>query len=219
LLLSLPGDWAVVVAVLAALYLWDVLASLRDGPATDEPLCSDRTAVLIATVFGGLALAIVLKATFGLPRPPADLQAVPASEDSFPSGHTMTATVFWGALGLWAHTGTRRGRVGIAAVVVALVALSRLALGVHYLVDVAAAVGFGCLYLGAVCRLGTERPAVVFAGALVAALLGVLITRGGTQALLALAGTASVPVGWRLVESDPVRRRLVTATGRLRSTG
>lgn len=218
LLVSLLGDWLVIVPVLGLLYLGAVLASLRipDGPDPDEPLCADRTVTVIATVFGGLALAIFLKAAFDIPRPPAELHAVPESDESLPSGHTMSATVFWGALALWGQLSTRRRRFASASVAVVLVAVSRLALGVHFLVDVVVAVGLGCLYLAAIARFASDRPGAIFVVAIGFAVLGIITTGGGTQAILALVGSVMAPIGWRLVERESVRRQLVRLTAPLR---
>ena len=211
--LATLGDLLVIVPVLGVLYLADVGHSLRRGPQTGEPLCSDRTAFLIATVFGGLALVVLLKGTLALPRPPAELHAVPASEHGFPSGHTMAATVCWGALALWLEVGRRRSRLAVAAAVITLVAGSRLALGVHYLPDVVASVAFGVAYLGVFAVLVGTRPARAFAIAVVIAVLATLATGGESRAVLALSGTVGAAIGWQFVEFSPVRRRLSAAVG------
>ncbi|AUX08847.1 phosphoesterase PA-phosphatase related protein [Halalkaliarchaeum desulfuricum] len=210
---SVLGDLAVIVPVLGVLYLVDVGESLRESHSHDgeEPLCSDRTAFLIATVFGGLALIVLLKATFALPRPPTELHAVVPSEHGFPSGHTMAATVFWGALALWTTVGRRRPRFATAATVVGLVGVSRMALGVHYLVDVFASVGFGTAYLAGMWYLARGIPVRAFVIAAVVALLSLAVTGGETRALLATAGTIGAAVGWWTVERAPVERRLRAA--------
>lgn len=199
------GDWMVVVAVLGVLYLADVATSLRRG---DDQLCSDRTALVIAVVFGGIAFALVLKALFAAPRPPAELHAVAPSEDGFPSGHTMVATVGWGALAWWLLDESRALRIAVVAVVVTLVALSRLALGVHFLVDVLASVAFATGYLAVAARATRGRPAYAFALAFVLALLATLVSGGETRALLALVGAVIAPLGWQFVELPLVRDSL-----------
>ncbi len=200
-LLTVLGDWLVVVAVLGILYLADVGASLRRG---DDKLCSDRTAFVIAIVFGGLAFALLLKALFGAPRPPAELHAVTPSEDGFPSGHTMVAAIGWGALAWWVLDESRGLRLAVVATVVALVGLSRLALGVHFVTDVLASVAFAVSYLAGAAWVTKGRPRYAFALAFVLALL----------ATLALLGTVIAPVGWQLVESRPVRDGLERVAGR-----
>ncbi|UWG49963.1 Membrane-associated phospholipid phosphatase [Halalkaliarchaeum sp. AArc-CO] len=213
---SVLGDLTVIVPVLGVLYLVDVAESLRqsDGRAGEEALCSDRTAFIVATVFGGLALIVLLKATFALPRPPAELHAITPSEHGFPSGHTMAATVFWGALALWTTLGRRHLRFGVAASAILLVGASRLALGVHYLVDVIASVGFGVGYLVGIAYVTQLRPRRAFAVAIGVALFATAASGGETRALLATAGTIGAAGGWQLVERPAVKRRIVGAIGR-----
>ena len=210
-LLSLPGDLLVIVPLLGLLYLRDVIGSLGHTVVTGEDgsLCSDRTAFLIATVFGGLALVVLLKAVFSAPRPPAPLHATAPSEYGFPSGHTMAATITWGAIGLWTTVGHRYSRYGVAALFVSIVALSRLALGVHYLADVLASVVFGVTFLAVFARITDERPSRAFVVAVGIAVLAALVSDGSGRSLLALAGTASAGIGWWVLERPPIRRRLV----------
>lgn len=213
--LSLPGDVWVVVAGLALLSLLDVGGSLRDAthPA-DEPLCADRTVFVVGTVFGGLALVLLLKVLVDAPRPPADLQALSESGLGFPSGHVMAATVFWGALARWPPASERELlRPSLAVALVTVVAVSRVALGAHFLVDVVASVVLGALYLVVIDRTIAGRPAWSLRVAAVLAAGAVLVSGGAPRALLALGGTLAAAVGWQLVETDQVRDFL---TGRVR---
>ena len=213
-LLSLPGDLLFVVPLLGLLYLSDVVRSLREAStqATAErmrPLCSDRTAFLIGTVFGGLALVVALESLFSLPRPPTTLHAVSASEFGFPSGHTMAAVVLWGALAQWSTVGRRRTRYILAGVLIVGVGFSRLALGVHYVVDIIAAVGFGGLYLWGVALATTHSPRRMFGIAVGIAVLAVIVSAANSRALLALGGTVGAAVGWWAVEQTVVKRQLL----------
>ncbi len=207
-LLSLPGDLLLIVPILGLLYLGDVFQSLR-RPVESEPLCSDGTVALIATIFGGLALVVLLETLFAAPRPPESLHAVDASEFAFPSGHTMAATVLWGSLVLWSSRGQFRTRVGVAALIIGLVAFSRLALGVHYLPDVLAGIGFGAVYVATMFQIPDREPRYTFAVATVIAVLAVIVTVANSRALLALGGTVGAAVGWQLVETEPVKRTIV----------
>jgi membrane-associated phospholipid phosphatase len=212
--ISLLGDLFLIVPVLGLIYLADVASGLSRGDET-QPLCSDRTVFLIATVFGGLALVVVLESVFAMPRPPAEYHAISPSEHGFPSGHAMAATVFWGALALWLPIGSRPARLAVGATVVPLVALSRLALGVHFLIDVVASFAFGVIYLAAVAWLARDRPARAFGGAIVIAVLATVVSGANERAVLALVGTAGAAVGWFVVELPPVRRRLIAGFERL----
>lgn len=198
-LLALLGDIPLLIVTVGALFLADVTGVLRPAE-NEERCCSNRTMFVIATIFGGLALVVLVKAAFSAPRPPETLHAVPSSEYGFPSGHTMAATVTWGALALWVPLATRRTRVVLASAFVLLVGLSRLALGVHYLVDVVAAVSFGVFFLVVMGWVTDRRAGPAFAVAIAIAALAVLASGGSSRSLLALVGTVSAPFGWWVLE-------------------
>lgn len=157
------------------------------------------TAVLVALGLGALALTVGLKGLFALSRPPG----AAASGYGFPSGHALGATVVYGGAVLLFDRLDRRHAV--AAAVVALVSLSRLVLGIHYLVDVVAGVAVGVAALGAVVALTLRRPARAFlaAAALVLAALAVVGTAAATaDAAAALGGAVGGGLAWRVGGGD-----------------
>jgi len=207
-LLALGGDLLLIVPVLALLLLADItrtVATNLDGGET-PPLYSPRTIELIATVFGGLSLLLVLESLFALGRPPESWHAISPSPYGFPSGHTMAATIFWGALALWYPVARARVRIVTVAGIVSLVGFSRLLLGVHFLVDIIAAVVAGVLYLVAIDRWLRGRPTALFGLAIAVAILAVAVTGGTSRTLLAAVGTVGAAIGWQLLEATPVRR-------------
>ncbi|SEO55725.1 PAP2 superfamily protein [Halogranum amylolyticum] len=183
------GDvWFLLVSV--TLLYW--LGSER---LTDDPR---RTgAFLVALALGGFVLTIGLKSSFALPRPPGAASvtppawlpavAVPVFRNiatgtgfGFPSGHAIATTVVYGGLAALLDVWTRRRRALVAAALVALVSFARIALGVHYLVDVAVGAVVGLLFLGVVLRVADGRPLRMFAiTAVVAALSAVAAAVGG----------------------------------------
>ena len=208
--LSALGQPLVLAPALAVLYVLEVISGLRrSGVESEQSLCSDRTAFVIATVLGGMSLGGALKSAFGMGRPPEELYAVENSEYGFPSGHTMAATVFWGALALWSTAGRRSTRLLAAGLIVLAVAVSRMALGAHYAVDVLASVVIGVAYLVTVARVTGGRPARAFCVAIGSALLAIATSGGDDRALLATGGTVTAAIGWRTLEFRPVRRLLV----------
>ena len=111
--------------------------------------------VLLAAVPGGMLLNVVLKHIFRRQRPSLEDPLLTLTTYSFPSGHTVAATLFYGVLACYLvrRTGAWPRRalvVGAACLMVMLVALSRMYLGVHYLSDVMAASMEGAAWL-AVC--------------------------------------------------------------------
>ena len=108
-------------------------------------------AALLAVVFvGAQVLDLALKLTFHRKRP--ELGVVHLDTYSYPSGHAMTSTAVYGTLAylLWRGTTSRRAHLAIAVglvAVVALVAASRVYLGVHYLSDVLGGVTAGATWV------------------------------------------------------------------------
>lgn len=117
----------------------------------------DEGAFALLVFLGGVVFIAGLKAAFGLPRPPGSLRIVTADGHGFPSGHAFGATVGFGLLALVLDAGTRAVRGGIATLLVAVVALSRVAIGVHYAVDVLAGITVGLAYLAVVRRVAWPR--------------------------------------------------------------
>ncbi len=110
---------------------------------------------LAVTVPGGMLLNVALKLMFQRARPSFDNPLLTLDTYSFPSGHAVGATLFYGFLAAYLtclvrHWGARAAIAAGACVMVALVGLSRMALGVHYLSDVLAAIAEGCAWL-AIC--------------------------------------------------------------------
>jgi len=113
---------------------------------------------LVAAVPGGMLLNVGLKHIFVRVRPHFDQPIITLTTYSFPSGHTVAATLFYGVLACYlarhAHSrGARAGIVVLACAMVLLVAGSRLYLGAHYLSDVLAGMLEGCAWL-AICVTG-----------------------------------------------------------------
>lgn len=93
---------------------------------------------------GGMLLNVLTKFVFQRARPSFDDPILALGSYSFPSGHVTAATLFYGLLAAYLMTWVAawRWRVVIAmsaAFIVALVAFTRVYLGVHYLSDVLAA--------------------------------------------------------------------------------
>jgi membrane-associated phospholipid phosphatase len=105
---------------------------------------------------GSLLMTVVGKAAIGRVRPPL-IDAVPPFESSpsFPSGHTLNATVIVGLIGYLAalHLARRgaRAAVGLAAgCFVLAIGLSRVYLGHHWLTDVLVGWALGVGWLAVV---------------------------------------------------------------------
>ena len=114
---------------------------------------------LLVTVPGGMLLNVAMKHTFERARPHFDEPILTLSTYSFPSGHSVAATLLYGLLACYftrhARSWSARAAIVLAAcAMVALVAGSRLYLGAHYLSDVLAGMAEGCAWL-AICVTGT----------------------------------------------------------------
>ena len=109
-------------------------------------------AALASSVLGGMLLNRLLKYAFHRPRPSFTDPLLTVTSYSFPSGHTMMATVLYGVIAAYFFTTTRdwRRRVLIifsASLLTLLVGFSRMYLGAHYLSDVLGAMAEGLAWL------------------------------------------------------------------------
>lgn len=126
-----------------------------------------RGAVLVVvTLLGASLLDGGLKLLFGRHRPTAFFEYYPAPDSySFPSGHALFATAFFGGLAalLWKRLRHPALRVPVAAAAVALILLigfSRIYLGVHYPSDVLGGFAAGTVWVAAVAlgdRIAVHR--------------------------------------------------------------
>jgi undecaprenyl-diphosphatase len=135
-----PGGFVSVVTALAAA----VMAHQRSGYWLGR---------LALSVPGGVLLNEVLKYTFHRSRPALEHPLVELPSYSFPSGHAVAATVFYGfaAILLWSYVAPKLWRVVIGTAVVVLVLMvgfSRVYLGAHYPTDVLAGFLEGVAWLG-----------------------------------------------------------------------
>jgi undecaprenyl-diphosphatase len=104
------------------------------------------------TVFGGMLLNKFLKLVFYRPRPRFDDPILSLTGYSFPSGHTMAATVLYGVVAVLVITKINDKRYKVivalaASLLVASVAFSRMYLGAHYLSDVLGAIAEGLAWM------------------------------------------------------------------------
>ncbi|HVE90798.1 MAG TPA: phosphatase PAP2 family protein [Actinomycetota bacterium] len=110
-------------------------------------------AYLVATSALGGLIDTAVKILVNRPRPVFEDPIATAYGKSFPSGHAMSSTVIYGALLLvFLPVVSRRLRKWLIATVSALVAgiaFSRLALGVHFVSDVLGGIALGLAWLAA----------------------------------------------------------------------
>lgn len=110
---------------------------------------------LVVALLGAVVATDVLKDLLERPRPPLRLAAATASGFAFPSGHTVQATVTFGALAYLQGSVLRlwSARVAVwagAALLSLLVGFSRAYLGVHWLSDVLGGYALGAAWLSLV---------------------------------------------------------------------
>lgn len=145
------GSTALLVVAMGAAALW----LLRQGHRR-------LSLFLVVVGLGGGAISSLVKLAVGRPRPVLDEPLATAFGKSFPSGHSMSSLVCFGALlvvflpfvaGRW-----RRFAVVGTALLVLAIGLSRLVLGVHYLSDVLGGYVLGGAWLaGSVALFETWR--------------------------------------------------------------
>lgn len=123
----------------------------------------DWLLTLVLTVPVGMVLNVLLKNVFQRARPSFEDPLLTLSSYSFPSGHAAAATLFYGVLAAYLICRVKSWRWQVliallAVLLVALVGLSRIYLGVHYLSDVLAAVAWSSGWLAfSLTAAGTWR--------------------------------------------------------------
>ncbi|WP_019142701.1 bifunctional DedA family/phosphatase PAP2 family protein [Noviherbaspirillum massiliense] len=115
---------------------------------------------LLVTVPSGALLNVLMKYAFQRARPSFEHPILTLNSYSFPSGHASGSTLFFGLLAAYlvSQTSSWRWRVAIVLstfALVALVSLSRMYLGVHYLSDVLAGMAEAVAWL-ALCLVGVH---------------------------------------------------------------
>jgi membrane-associated phospholipid phosphatase len=112
-----------------------------------------RTQAMLSTVvLGGNLLNFCLKHLIQRGRPVFDDPIFSLPTYSFPSGHAMASTVFYGLLSIYAMANARQRyaayfAIAAAVFMVALVSFSRVYLGLHYVSDVMAGIAEGIAWL------------------------------------------------------------------------
>ena len=114
--------------------------------------CWYRLLALLLVLPCGMILNVLLKNAFHRHRPSFTDSYLIFHGYSFPSGHTMAATLLYGLLAVFAVIALKKWRWRVAAalcglVMIFLVGLSRMYLGAHYLSDVLGAIAAGFAWL------------------------------------------------------------------------
>jgi membrane-associated phospholipid phosphatase len=125
-----------------------------------------RTALLfVITVAGAEVLDEILKLVFHRTRPVAFFGLREPAGYSFPSGHALVSCAFFGVLAAFAAARTERRALrwiyrAAAAILIALIGISRIYLGVHYPSDVLAGYAAALVWVFSVAtaRRWTRRP-------------------------------------------------------------
>ncbi|SDK38725.1 phosphatase PAP2 family protein [Natronorubrum texcoconense] len=212
-------EWAAILVALLT-QLGDVwfLALVVGGVYWFYSTKREDAAVIIGLTIAGLSLITGLKHVFSLPRPGQPLvpiESLPgllqplyeatalASGYGFPSGHALMTTIVYVSLAKRLSIGTYRQRIVGAAAIVGLVGLSRIALGVHYLVDIVAGVAVGLTFLFVAERLlaryPTEQGTVAFSLAVVSSTFALAASSLEPDAVLLLGASLGTFGGWQLI--------------------
>lgn len=183
-----------------------------------RPALQEDALIVMGMYVAGLGLYRYLKFVFELPRPEEPLldpELVPwlirplyeatafASSYGFPSGHATSSTIVYFGLATVLTVGTPRARYAVASVLVGLIGFTRIALGVHFLVDIVVGVALG----GAVVLLtfylfrliSRDRVTVVLFFAIVTSGLYLFESEAHPEAVHAFGVALGLFGGWQLV--------------------
>lgn len=152
-LMSILGQWR---SPAATLFMWGITSTAGVFiilPALTYIIwfTSRRESAQAIMLAVGLAISASfntwLKTFFARPRPDVIPPLTVEHTSSFPSGHTLSAVVFYGFLALEAWRRGHRGAAVLLAIWALLVGLSRIYLGVHYPSDVLASLALGLIFI------------------------------------------------------------------------
>lgn len=181
LITQLGDPWFLMVLAILVYFL-GAERSLAEGPRDG--------AFVLAVTFAAFSLIDLLKNLFAAPRPsgagtvtiptwlPPVLEGTFRSVTTgtgyaFPSGHALGTTAVFAALASQLKVGSPSVRWAVAGAGVALVATSRVIIGVHFVVDVGVGVVAGASLFAIAASIGEKRPLRVFALGIVLGLLAV----------------------------------------------
>lgn len=199
------GDIWFLVLLLAVLY-WK-------RSATQE-----KVMVVGGMLTAGIGIYRSLKYIFGLPRPDEPLlepELVPwiirplyeltafSSSYGFPSGHATISTIVYFGLAEILDVGSRRLRYLCAAVLVAFIGLTRIILGLHFLVDIIVGIGLGAtiLFVGfrGVGRISRDHITVLLFVAIVLNTLYLFTSDADIEAAIMFGAALGLFGGWQLI--------------------
>lgn len=162
-----------------------------------------RGAHALSLVLAGMALITALKAFFIAPRPPESVRLIPTGGYSFPSGHATIATIGYSVLAHDVKVGSRRLRYAGATLIIILVALSRVALGVHFLRDVVAGIVVGLVFVGAAEWLTGHEPRPGFLMAIGLGVISLVISNLSEASVVEFGAILGAAVVWEAVDVVP----------------
>lgn len=162
-------------------------------------------AFVIAVGTAALALSAGVKGVVQLPRPELAFSPEAYPGYTFPSAHAMGSAAFYGALAVTMEWSRRRWRYLLAGTIIAVVALSRVVMGVHYVGDVLVGAGLGLALVWIGLRIRDEGlfdPGPMFVLATAIAVVAALL---GSRQFLTLTIGASIggTIGWYYVRDRP----------------
>ena len=204
---ELGEDPAMILILAVAFWLVD-----WDGIPT--PADRREIAALAGYVAAGVAVILIVKAFFSLPRPPEEVWLVERDYDEygFPSGHAFNAVLLYGGFVYVFDRWRRPAWLGVAFALVVAIAFSRVVLGFHYVGDIIFGATLGLVFLLAMDRLCRRNPVYAFAGATALAVPALVLNPGESLAYIALgAGIGGVLAATRIDSLPPLSSRVEAA--------
>ena len=213
-------EWAaVILAILTQLGDFWFLALVLGVLYWTQAEKQDEIAVVGAITLTGLGLYRGFKYLLELPRPdepPLDPELLPwlirvlweltgtAGGYGFPSGHATSSTiVYFGLATVLTTISTRRKRFAVAGTLVGIVGFTRIALGVHYLVDIIVGVAQGAVLLVVALKLlgplRARQGTVMYALAIGMGAFYTYTSEASLEAVIVLGTALGGFAGWQLV--------------------